>query len=316
MSYKNLADDILKSVNSIIFDKELSVEKIFASFLAGGHVLIEDVPGVGKTTLVKAFAKSMNLSFNRIQFTPDLMPSDITGSTILDRNNSNFVFKKGPIFNQIVLADEINRTSPKTQSSLLQAMEEGEVSFDDTTYTLVEPFMVLATQNPIEYQGTFPLPEAQLDRFIMRVSLGYPSAEKEINVIENYKNAKQMKDVKAVASTNDLIAMKEEVSSIHVSQDVLKYIVNITSATRISKDIRLGASPRASIDLCRSARSLAYLRGRNYVLPDDVKELTPFVLNHRMTLSAEARVDGKTIEGVCADILKSIYVVQVNAEKK
>ncbi len=313
MNPRELAREVIKSVQSIILDKEPVIEKVMACCLAGGHVLIEDVPGVGKTTMVKAFARSMGLSFGRIQFTPDLMPSDITGVNVFSRNESSFMFRKGPVFCQLLLADEINRTSPKTQSSLLQAMEEGQVSVDDATYTLEKPFMVLATQNPVEYQGTFPLPEAQLDRFLMRVSIGYPGNDKEIEVIKNYKKCKTLESVTAVAGPAEVLAMQAEVEGVFVSPDVLQYIVSIAAATRASPDIRLGASPRASIDLCRGARALAYLRGRGYVLPDDVKELVPSVLCHRVTLSAEARVEGRKPDEVIAGILKRVYVPTVNA---
>ncbi len=313
MSPLENAYEVIKSVQSIILDKDQVIEKVMVCFLANGHVLIEDVPGVGKTTMVKAFARSMGLSFNRIQFTPDLMPSDITGVTVFSRNESSFTFRRGPVFCQFLLADEINRTSPKTQSSLLQAMEEGQVSVDDTTYTLDKPFMVLATQNPLEYQGTFPLPEAQLDRFLMRVSIGYPCNDKEIEVIKNYKKSRTLESIFPVAGVREVLEMQREAEAVFVSPDVLQYIVSIVAATRTSADIHLGASPRASIDLCRSARALAYLRGRHFVLPDDVKELVPSVLCHRVTLSAEARMESKKTEKVMDDILKRVYIPTVNA---
>lgn len=307
------ATAIYENIRKVIIDKDDVLKKVLVCFFARGHVLIEDVPGVGKTTLVKALAKSVDLKHSRIQFTPDLMPADITGLTIYNRTENRFEFKAGPLFNQLILADEINRTSPKTQSSLLQAMEEKQVSVDHHTYDLEAPFMVLATQNPLDYQGTYPLPEAQLDRFIMRLSLGYPSLESEKIIVENYKHSKALDTITAVASQEDILNIQNEVDEILLHADILHYIVSIVSATRKHAAIHLGASPRVSIDLFRSAKALAYIENRQYVLPDDVKAITADVLCHRLTLSAEARIEGKTIEEVVEEILWSTSLPAVNA---
>ncbi len=308
MKNKDMACEILENMKKIIIGKDEVLERVIVCLLAKGHVLIEDVPGVGKTTMVKALAKSLSLSYSRIQFTTDLMPSDITGLSIYNRKEEGFVLKKGPIFNQIILADEINRTSPKTQSSLLQVMEESEVTIDENTYSLKKPFMVLATQNPMEYQGTFSLPEAQLDRFLMKIEIGYPSAESEMEIIKNHKKNKDLDTVLAVVTEADVLKMQEEVEEIYVDDAIFEYIVNIVSTSRDHIDIYLGASPRASIDLYRGAKALAYLRGRSYVIPDDVKEIVPDVLAHRLILSPEARIEGRRVEEIIEDILKRTYI--------
>lgn len=305
---------ILENLKKVIIGKDEVLENVLISLLAKGHLLIEDVPGVGKTTLVKALAKSMDLSYKRVQFTPDLMPSDIIGVSIYDKNTGTFSFKKGPIFNQVFLADEINRTSPKTQSSLLQAMEEGEVSTEDGHYILEKPFMVLATQNPLEYQGTFPLPEAQLDRFLMRLSLGYPDIRYEVDILKNYKSIKKLELVETVASQEDILEMQENVESITTHDDIITYIVNISNATRKYKDLQLGASPRASIDLLKAAKAKAFLSGRNYVIPDDVKEMVIPVFSHRLILSPEAKIERKSIDSILKEILNSIFVPVVSNE--
>ena len=242
--------EIMDNIKKVIKGKDDVIEKVLIATLSKGHILIEDVPGVGKTTLANALAQSMDLSYKRVQFTPDLMPSDIIGINIYDKNTGDFSFKKGPIFNHIFLADEINRTSPKTQSSLLQAMEEGEVSTDNKDYILEEPFMVLATQNPLEYQGTFPLPEAQLDRFLMKISIGYPKEDFEMEILNNYENINP-KNLNAVANKEDILGMQKKVESLVAHRDIIKYIVEISNATRNSKNIQLGISPRASIDLLK-----------------------------------------------------------------
>lgn len=299
--------EILENIKKVIKGKDEVIEKVLIATLSKGHILIEDVPGVGKTTLAKALAQSMDLSYKRVQFTPDLMPSDIIGINIYDKNTGNFSFKKGPIFNHIFLADEINRTSPKTQSSLLQAMEEGEVSTDDKDYILEEPFIVLATQNPLEYQGTFPLPEAQLDRFLMRISIGYPEKDFEEEILKNYKNIKP-NILKPVANREDILDMQEKIENLTVHNDIIKYIINISNATRDSKDIQLGASPRASIDLLRAAKSKAFLENRDYIIPDDVKEMVIPVFAHRIILSPEARIERKTPENILEELVKTIFV--------
>ena len=304
----NKALEILENLRKIIIGKDDVLEKVLIALLARGHVLIEDIPGVGKTTLVKALAKSIDLSYKRVQFTPDLMPSDIIGISIYDKNTGLFSFKEGPIFNQVILADEINRTSPKTQSSLLQAMEEGEISTEDGDYVLEKPFMVLATQNPLEYHGTFPLPEAQLDRFLMSLSLGYPDKSYEVEILKNHKEINNLDYIKSMASQEDILEMQAMVDNITVHNDILDYIVNISNATRISSSLRLGASPRASIDLLKSSKAKAFLVGRDYVIPDDVKEMIIPILRHRIIPSAEARVERKNAEDILHKITNMVFV--------
>ncbi|MCF6462161.1 AAA family ATPase [Clostridium sp. Cult1] len=299
---------ILENIKKVIIGKDDVIEKVLIAILARGHLLVEDIPGVGKTTLAKALAKSMELSYKRVQFTPDLMPSDIIGINIYNKDTGTFTFKKGPIFNQIFLADEINRTSPKTQSSLLQAMEEGEISTEEKDYVLEKPFIVLATQNPLEYQGTFPLPEAQLDRFLMRLSLGYPEKEYEIEILKKYGSIKKLNLIEPVVSREDILNMQSIVDNLTVHNDILEYIVNIVNATRSCEDLRLGASPRASIDLLKVSKAKAFLDGRDYVIPDDVKKMALPVLSHRLILSPEARIERKTIEEILKEVLKKVFI--------
>lgn len=299
---------ILDNLKRVILGKDNVLENVIISLLARGHLLIEDVPGTGKTTLVKALSKSLDLSYKRVQFTPDLMPSDILGVNIYDKEVGNFIFKKGPIFSQIFLADEINRTSPKTQSALLQAMEEGEVSTEEGHYILDKPFMVLATQNPLEYQGTFPLPEAQLDRFLMCLTIGYPDKATEIEIIKNQESITSLDKIQAVANKEDILEMQALVDNIKVHQDIMEYIVNISNATRNSPNLRLGASPRASIDLLNAAKAKAFMNGRDYVFPDDVKALVFPVLAHRLILSSEARIERKNMDDILKDVLDRVFL--------
>lgn len=299
---------ILDNLKKVILGKDDVLENVVITLLARGHLLIEDVPGTGKTTLVKALAKSLGLSYKRVQFTPDLMPSDIIGVNIYDKDSGNFSFKKGPIFNQIFLADEINRTSPKTQSSLLQAMEEGEVSTEDNHYILDKPFMVLATQNPLEYQGTFPLPEAQLDRFLMCLSLGYPDKENEFEIIKKHKLIKKLDQIDEVINLDDILNMQKYVDNINVHDDVIEYIINIANVTRNYNDLSLGASTRASIDLLNASKAKAYIKGREYVIPDDVKEMVIPVLSHRLILSSEARIERRSSKDILKNVLDRVFI--------
>lgn len=299
---------VLKNLKQVIRGKDEVLEKVLIALLAKGHLLIEDAPGTGKTTLVKALAKSIELSYKRVQFTPDLMPSDIIGVSIYDKVSGEFTFKKGPIFNQIFLADEINRSSPKTQSSLLQAMEEGEVSTEDSHYILERPFMVLATQNPLEYQGTFPLPEAQLDRFIMCLSMGYPDKSYEIEILKEHNSIKNLALINPVVNQNDILEMQNYVESLNVHDDIIDYIVSISNVTRAFNDLSLGASPRASIDLLKVSKARAFLSGRDYVIPDDVKEMAISVLSHRLILSPEARIERKNIVDILNNVLNNVYI--------
>ncbi|MGB4590576.1 MAG: MoxR family ATPase [Clostridiaceae bacterium] len=283
---------IERNIEKVIIGKNSVVKNILKGILAGGHILIEDIPGIGKTTLVKALAKSLNLSYSRIQFTPDLLPSDILGISIYNQKEMNFEFRKGPIFANIVLADEINRTSPKTQAALLEAMEEKQVSEGNNIYELKKPFFVMATQNPIEYEGTFNLPEAQLDRFMIKITIGYPSFEDEITILKNFKVDVPLDRLEAVASIEDVLMLQEITRRVKVSEEIYKYIVNIVKETRDSKLFTLGASPRASIALMRISQATAILKGRDYVIPEDVKENAGIVLAHRLILSSYARGQG------------------------
>lgn len=299
---------ILNNLKEVILGKDHVLKNVLICLLARGHLLIEDVPGVGKTSLAKALAKSLDLSYKRIQFTPDLMPSDILGINIYDRDSGTFVFKKGPIFNHIFLADEINRTSPKTQSSLLQVMEEGELSTEDNHYFLEKPFMVLATQNPLEYQGTFPLPEAQLDRFLMRISIGYPNKQFEIQILKENYGYDKLDTIDSVISKDEIIEMQNLVDNISVHEDVMTYIVNIIHTTRTNPDLRLGASPRASIDLLKASKARAFVEGRHYVIPDDVKSMVVPVLSHRLIPSSEAKIDGKSMDVILHNIVNEVFI--------
>ena len=280
-----IVDRIVENVSKVIIGKEREIYNILKAVLAGGHVLIDDVPGVGKTTLVKALAKSLDLSYKRIQFTPDLLPSDIIGISVFNQREMSFEFKKGPVFSNIVLADEINRTSPKTQAALLEVMEENQISDGNDTYKLKEPFIVLATENPIEYQGTFPLPEAQLDRFMIKVKIGYPSKEAEEIILSVYRDNMPLEDINAVVSIDEILMLQREVKKVKISEDIRKFIVEIADSTRNSKYIALGVSTRGVLALQRICQATALIRGRNYVVPDDVKENLIMVLSHRILLS-------------------------------
>lgn len=299
---------IKESISGIVVGKEDTVEKLLVALLAGGHVLIEDVPGVGKTTLVNAVAKSIGCSFSRIQFTPDLLPSDITGVTIFNMKLGEFEFKQGPITANLVLADEINRGSPKTQSSLLEAMQEKQITVDGNTYRLPEPFMVLATQNPIEYEGTFPLPEAQIDRFSIRLSMGYPGFFDEKSLLARDSSEVLLKNLQPVINDMDVLELRRRVEQVHVEDSVQDYIVNIVRATREHKDIYLGCSPRSTIALFNNCRALAFINGRDYVLPDDVRKLAVCTLAHRLIMKSEAVMQEKDQNSVMLEVLNSIRV--------
>lgn len=306
---ENAAFKIVDNIGMAFVGKRPVIEKIVVAVLSGGHVLIEDVPGVGKTTLIQAVAKSFGCSFKRIQFTPDLLPSDITGITVYNTKTGNFEFKQGPIMANIILADEINRSSPKTQSSLLEAMQEDQITVDGVTYSLPQPFVVLSTQNPIEYEGTFPLPEAQLDRFYMRIKIGYPDFKEEKSILKLQE--KPSEKIEKVISAEEVIKLREEIKKIHVEDSLEDYIISIVQATRNHPDIYLGCSPRGSLALLNASRGLAFIRNRDYVLPDDIKELVQAVLNHRIILKPDARMRGKSVSDVISSILSSIRVPMV-----
>jgi MoxR-like ATPase len=296
------------NVERVVQGKRREIRLALAALVAEGHILIEDVPGVGKTMLAKAIARSIDCSFRRIQFTPDLLPTDITGVNVFNQERGDFEFKPGAIFANIVLGDEINRASPKTQSALLECMEERQVTIDTETYQLAVPFMVIATQNPIEHEGTYPLPEAQLDRFMMRIALGYPSAETEAEILATHGVRSRLPEIGPVTDATEVRAMIEHVREIHVSADVRRYIVDLVEATRRHPDLYLGASPRASIMLLRAARALAAADGRDFVIPDDVKGLALPVLSHRVIATADAVMGGKTPQLVLEELLREIPV--------
>ena len=301
-----MLNDVIDNVEKVIIGKREAIELALCSFLCGGHVLIEDMPGVGKTSLVSAMAKSFDCSFRRIQFTPDILPSDITGFSMYNQKTGDFEYHQGAIMSQIILADEINRTSPKTQSSLLEVMEENQVTVDGETYNVPQPFIVFATQNPIEYLGTYPLPEAQLDRFFMRISLGYPEAEEESKMLSRFKEFNPIKSLQPVANSQSLIEAQELVTKIHVDEKINKYIVSIVRATRASEDVALGGSPRASLCLYRASQAWALYNRRDFVMPDDVIKMAVPVMEHRLVLKQEARLKRLTSKDVVATAVKSV----------
>ena len=307
-SATSIAREIVDNVSKVIVGKQPVIERALAAVIAQGHILIEDVPGVGKTMLAKSISSSIGCSFKRIQFTPDLLPSDIVGVSIYNQSTREFQFRPGPVMAQIVLVDEINRATPKTQSALLEAMEELQVSVDGVTRPLEQPFIVMATQNPIEYEGTFPLPEAQLDRFLMRISLGYPSFTDELSVIEQQEKTHPIDELEAVASPEDVIKLQKAAQNVYVDTAVREYIVGLIEATRNHEDVSLGASPRASLGMFRAVRGMAILRDRDYVIPDDVKELAYAVLAHRLILSPAARMRGLHTGQVIDGLLESVAV--------
>jgi MoxR-like ATPase len=299
---------LIENLERVVVGKRHPVELTVIGLLCQGHVLIEDVPGVGKTVLARSLAKSLGCTFNRLQFTPDMLPSDVTGVSIYNQSNRKFEFRNGPIFAQIVLVDEINRATPKTQAALLEAMEERQVTVDGTTHGLPSPFMVLATQNPIEYEGTFPLPEAQLDRFLLRVRLGYPSPRDEIEVIERQQLRHPIESLAPVIALNELLAAMEAIKKIYVSSLVKHYIVDLMNRTRQNNDVYLGASPRGSLGLFRTGQARAALNNRDFVLPDDIKALAVPVLAHRIIVSPAARLRELSPERIVTEILDNLPV--------
>ena len=300
---QEVAQRIRTNIELVIEGKADAVRLALVVLLAEGHLLIEDVPGVGKTMLAKALARSIDCSVRRVQFTPDLLPSDVTGVSVYNQETREFEFKPGPVFANLVVGDEINRASPKTQSALLEAMEERQVSVDGMTYVLETPFMVIATQNPIEMEGTYPLPEAQRDRFTARLSMGYPSAAAELQMIASHGAADPLADLEPVADAGDIRKLIEVVRGIHVAEELQRYVVSLVTGTRSSVDLRLGASPRATLQLVRAARAQAALDGRDFVLPDDIQQLAGPVLAHRLLPTAEAQVSGRTPADVVADLV-------------
>lgn len=303
-----LANRLIENVERVIVGKRAAVELTVLGLLCQGHMLIEDVPGVGKTVLARALAKSVGCEFQRIQFTPDMLPSDVTGVSVFNQKNFEFEFRPGPIHAQIVLADEINRATPKTQSALLEAMEERQVTVDGTTYILKRPFMVLATQNPIEYEGTFPLPEAQLDRFMLRIRLGYPSKQQEIEILERQQYAHPLGELEQVISVDELLAAQQAIKDVYLDPLVKEYVVDLVRETRDHPDVYLGSSSRGALAIYRLSQARAAYQGRDYVLPDDVKALAVTALAHRIIVGPAARIKDVSQDAIVTDILDKVAV--------
>ena len=299
---------VVQNVERVIFGKHHEVELALVALVCRGHILVEDVPGTGKTMLAKAIARSLGCSFKRIQFTPDLLPSDVTGVSIYNQRTNEFQFRPGPVMTQIVLADEINRATPKTQSALLEAMEEHQVTVDGVTYQLPDPFLVMATQNPIEYEGTFPLPEAQLDRFFIRLQLGYPKEREEIAILDAQRVIHPLETIEQVMGAEELLKAMSAVKDVHIAEQVKTYVVGVVNATRSHPDVYLGASPRGSLALARAAQAYALIQGRDFVLPDDVKALAGPTLSHRLILQPQARLKDLAATTGIAEVLASVPV--------
>jgi MoxR-like ATPase len=316
---KKFGESIINNLEQVIVGKSQSVELVVIGLLCQGHVLIEDVPGVGKTMLARSLAKSLDCTFNRIQFTPDMLPSDVTGVSIFNQQKREFEFRAGPIMGQIILADEVNRATPKTQAALLEAMEEHQVTVDGVTHPLPKPFMVLATQNPIEYEGTFPLPEAQLDRFLLRVRMGYPTPSEEIRILSGQQLRHPIEALKAVVKIKDLLNAIESIRKIFVSPAIERYIIDLVGRTRQSGDVYLGASPRGSLALFRAGQARAALHGRDHVLPDDIKALAVAILGHRIIVSPAARLRELSADRIVQEVIYNAPVpggdYQVSAER-
>jgi len=311
---RDVAKRIIDNVKKVIIGKDWAIELALTALLSQGHILIKDIPGVGKTMLAKSLAQSIDCVFKRIQLTPDMLPSDITGASVFNQQTGEFVFRPGPVFGQIVLADEINRATPKTQSALLEALAERQVTVDGVTHGIVRPFMLIATENPIEHEGVFPLPEAQLDRFMMRIQLGYPSFLDEMSIVDSQRIQHPIETLGAVASADEVTEAQEAVKGIFVQRQVQRYMVTLVDATRKHDSVMLGASPRASLDLFRASQALALLRGRDYVIPDDVKELAVVVMGHRVIVASAASMSGVDGCQIVGDVLEHVAVPYARAD--
>jgi MoxR-like ATPase len=306
MDIQSAASSLRANVGRVIVGKDNIVNLALVALLCEGHLLLEDVPGIGKTTLAKSLAKSLGCTFRRIQFTPDLLPSDVTGLSIYNQKTQDFEFRPGPILAQIVLADEINRATPRTQSALLEAMQERQITVDGNTVMLPRPFFVLATQNPIELEGTFPLPEAQVDRFFMRIKLGYPTSDEESTILQRYESAEPLDELKPVVESAALAEMERAVQRVRVEDSVREYIVAVARATRAHPAVELGVSPRGTLFLYHAVQAYAAINGRDFVLPDDVKYLAPYVLTHRIIIGAQTRLRGRTAEEIVKEVVDSV----------
>ncbi len=308
MEHYETAEKLQANINRVFVGKKDVVENLLICLLAGGHALLEDVPGVGKTTLALLLARSMSCSFGRIQFTPDTLPGDVAGVSVYDMKTGEFRYQPGAVMNQVLLADEINRTAPKTQASLLEAMAEGQVTVDGTVYPLPRPFFVIATQNPIEFLGTYPLPEAQMDRFMMRLNIGYPDREQEIKMAAEFLKGNTAQKAEAVCRAEDILTLQKDVADITVKESLLGYMEDIIQATRLEERFVLGASPRAMLALLRASQAKAFLQKRDYVKPDDVKAVAMQVLGHRLTLSAEARIQKESVEKILKSLILKVKI--------
>lgn len=304
----DFADRVIENVERVIVGKREQIELLLVAMLCQGHVLLEDVPGTGKTMLARSMAVTMGIDFKRLQCTPDLLPNDITGVSIFLQHEARFEFRPGPVFVNILLADEINRATPRTQSALLEAMQERQVTVEGKPHPLPKPFLVLATQNPIEFEGTFPLPEAQLDRFLMRLQMGYPNQEQERQIIRNQRVSHPIDNLQPVVEGRRLLALSEQVSQVHIDESLEDYILELVYATRSHPDLALGASPRGSLALYKSSQALAALRNRDYVIPDDIKKLTPLTLAHRLILKPESQLRGRTTHSVLTEVIEQTSI--------
>jgi MoxR-like ATPase len=303
-----IAAQLRANIQTVIIGKDDVIDLALVALLCEGHILLEDVPGIGKTTLAKAIARSLDCTFKRIQFTPDLLPSDVTGISYYNQKQQVFEFRAGPIFSQVVLADEINRATPRTQSALLEAMQERQVTVDGQTMPLARPFLVMATQNPIELEGTFPLPEAQVDRFMLRISLGYPEVEEEHQILARFERSDPFETLAPVVKAEELLSVQQQVRMVRVERSVTEYIVNVCRATRAAPGVQLGVSPRGTLALYHAAQAFAAIRGREFVLPDDVKTLVPYALAHRIVVDGQSRLRGRKPEDILRDVLERMPV--------
>jgi MoxR-like ATPase len=303
-----IAARVRENVQKVIVGKDDVINLALVAILCEGHILVEDVPGIGKTTLARSIAASLGCTFRRIQFTPDLLPSDVTGISFFNQKTQEFEFRPGPVVSQVVLADEINRATPRTQSALLEAMQERQITVDGVTYPLPRPFLVMATQNPIELEGTFPLPEAQVDRFLIKLPIGYPTTEEEHAILLRFDRQDPLEGLSPVTTPDELVAIQRQVREVRVEESVRGYVVNVVRATRGHKDVQLGVSPRGTLALYKCAQALAAIRGREYVLPDDIKLLAPYVLTHRILISPATRLRGRRLSDVLMDVIETVPV--------